>query len=460
MRLKVITGKNDTVTGGGERESLRIKQTMKARCDLGRLFCGRSRAATGSRSLRSHLPRLVVVLALATAGLASLQAQTNVSPGRRYLLIVETSKAMSRRLTGLNQVIRQLGSNLHRELQPGDTLGVWTFNDALFTGRFPLQHFSPETQPAVIGEVLSFLKSQKYENAAQWAPVLPALKHVVQVSPVLTIILVTAGTESIQGTPFDARINQAWSSWRGPQESARLPLVTVLRTDRGQITHWAVSAPPWPLELPPAPAMPQLPKPVATTTSSPPRAVPAPQPPPIIGKPLIVSGRKPQPIAPLTTPPPAATDSFSPPENPAATANLQSAAASGVDSTRPPPAAPEATAQSHPEPAPTEPATPAARLAAPEPTTPESDSRSIVTNDPVSGEPAAPAQLAAAHAPAGHRLLLPVAAAGGLCVAAIALVLLRKRSRTTGHISLITRSYERQQHENDSAGSVRDPKDL
>src|SRR5579885_2771686 len=58
----------------------------------------------------------------------------------RFLLIVETSHPMQRRVQPLLQTIRELlGSNLAGQGRRGDTLGVWTFNEELYTGLLPLQ---------------------------------------------------------------------------------------------------------------------------------------------------------------------------------------------------------------------------------------------------------------------------------------------------------------------------------
>src|SRR5882724_1036018 len=82
---------------------------------------------------------------LATA----LHAQTN-SPApaaphsSRYLLIVETSRSMQRRTQGTLDAVRTLlASGMGGQMRRGDTLGVWTFNDQLYAGSFPLQTVSP-----------------------------------------------------------------------------------------------------------------------------------------------------------------------------------------------------------------------------------------------------------------------------------------------------------------------------
>jgi len=61
----------------------------------------------------------------------SLRAQTNVGPaGNRYLLVLQTSHSMDRRGDGTLKAIQQLlMSGIGGQLQFGDTLGIWTYNN-------------------------------------------------------------------------------------------------------------------------------------------------------------------------------------------------------------------------------------------------------------------------------------------------------------------------------------------
>lgn len=412
--------------------------------------------------------------------LSDAQAQSNTPPGRRYLLIVETSKAMGRRIAGLDQVVRDLlSTGLHGEMRQGDTLGVWTFNDTLFTGQLRLQHFSPAAQPAMATEVLGFLNGRKYERSPQWGAVIPALSHVVQSSSLLTVIIVTTGTEAINGTPFNMQINQAIDSWREPQESARMPLVIVLRAGRGKLTDFAVSAAPWKVTMPPLPPEPQVAAHTETATAPRPATPAAPKTPAPVVAPLYFTGRRPQPVEPMpNSPAAAATEPASvqapianaapssvPVQNPttAPVSNAppqfehtaRSASTSPTVSSELPTATPHV-AQA--QPAGQSPSIPEADLGAAatvrarsETSDNDADAAALKVRDQDS---VAPMKLASAtpHAASKGFLVLWLSAGGGLGLALLAMFLLWKRSRMLGHVSLITRSLERQQQEREKAG--------
>src|SRR5215472_13613637 len=79
-----------------------------------------------------------------------LTGQTNTPavtyPANRYLLVVETSNAMRRRADAMAQSVRDLfASAVASQARRGDSLGVWTFNEDVYTGLLPLQQLSPET---------------------------------------------------------------------------------------------------------------------------------------------------------------------------------------------------------------------------------------------------------------------------------------------------------------------------
>ena len=336
----------------------------------------------GAGYLLSHW--LLGGLLLAT-GLASfsLPAQTNTvtkaAPSNRCLLIVDTSRSMQRCTDATLKVVQDLlMSGLDGQLRRGDTLGLWTFNQDLYAGRFPLQAWSSEGQGSIATRAVAFLKAQKYEKRANFDKVLPALTGIIKGSERITVILISSGDESIQGTPFDDRINEVYKRLHNQQQKARMPFVTVLRAQNGRLADFAVNTPPWPLQIPPPPRETQtvetpqhklreaLHK--AQSTGAPPlivsgkkpepEKVPEPKPEPVPGKPeapapVMAAGSTNQPVV------------IQPPEPSAAAAQVAKAASA--------PAVPEPPATqmpSKPPPAPTPVAKPEAKVVKPSDTKP------------------------------------------------------------------------------------------
>jgi hypothetical protein len=158
---------------------------------------------------------------------------------------------MQRRTQATFNVVQDLViSGLQGQFRRGDTFGIWTFNDVLHAGQFPLQVWSPESKGEIAARMVDFLKAQKHGKAANFEKVLPALAYVVERSERLTVILITSGEEKIQGTPFDQAVNDFFQRLHDQQQKARTPFVTVFSAHRGRMLDYALNTPPWPLQLP------------------------------------------------------------------------------------------------------------------------------------------------------------------------------------------------------------------
>ena len=348
-------------------------------------------------------------------------------PSNRYLFVVETSHSMQRRSEAVLKTVQDLLlSGMKGQLHPGDTLGLWTFNDDLYAGRFPLHDYSPENQRALASAVREFLSQQTCEKSAKLDKVWPALSRLIQDSDFLTIVFVTSGDATLEGTPFDAPIKQFYRTWYAEQQKAKMPFVTVLRSKQGKLTDYSIGAAPWPIEMPPLPPELRATNIVPTIAASPAKLTPA------TAAPLIVVGKKPEPPAPVasTIAPPPATPPSSPVSNSASPALPQVPTPSVASNS--PPAQPllalsgksdSNTSAVVPLPA-RQPAT-----LSPAPTQPL----------PASVENAVVAPSAARK---GGNLFL-FAGLAGLVIVTVA-IFLRRRSRLSSRGSLITRSFDRE----------------
>src|SRR6185503_3803612 len=139
----------------------------------------------------------------------------------------------------------------------GDTIGLWTYNDELHAGQFPLQQWTPETHASISARIMSHLKEQPCEKQPSLVNALAAMQRVINSSACLTIIIFSDGAQPIQGTPFDERINGTFKLWQKEQQKARMPFITALRGVKGKLTDYTVTGAPWPVELPDLPPEPK-----------------------------------------------------------------------------------------------------------------------------------------------------------------------------------------------------------
>ncbi|HZR18086.1 MAG TPA: hypothetical protein VFE51_12395 [Verrucomicrobiae bacterium] len=218
--------------------------------------------------------------------------QTNspalIYPKNRYLLVVETSRAMQRRADVMALAVRELlNSAVAGQARRGDTLGVWTFDEDLHTGLLPLQQWSPDSQAAITDRIVGFLKAQKFEKHARFDKVVPAVEGLARNSQFITVLLVCSGEADIHGTRFDQRINEFFRTWRLQPQDAGTPFIIALRAQSGTFVECAMNPSPWPAELP------ALPKELLTPVpSAQPMIAPSQKPVTSSVPPLIISGKK------------------------------------------------------------------------------------------------------------------------------------------------------------------------
>jgi hypothetical protein len=273
-----------------------------------------------------HRPFIFAVLLAGIFWVPAVRAQPAVRNGdNRFLLIFDTSSDMKRRLPAVQKALNDmLATNLSGQLHPGDTIGVWTFDQDLHAGQFPLQHWEPDNAVMITSNLTAFVGKQRYTKTTRFDALLPLLNQVVGGSERLTVLIFCDGKGEIHGTPYDVGINQIFQQRQSERQEARLPIVIGLRSQRGQYSGCMVSFPPQPVSLPPFPPLPPPPAPPAPTPAPPPpvRSVAVPsliivgttitnRVPPPAPKPALTN---PPPMVITSTPAPVVTNEVKPPD--------------------------------------------------------------------------------------------------------------------------------------------------
>jgi hypothetical protein len=170
-------------------------------------------------------------------------------------------------------------TGLDGHVRPGETMGLWTFDDTLSTGKVPLQRWSGENSQKAAVQMVEYLRKQTSDKPPKLAQPVQAMNELIKKSDRITVLLITSGEEKISGTPYDADINEAFRANGGEQKKKKMPFVTALRAVKGEYVGFRVSTPPWPVELPAFPAVTNVVKPAANPPQPTPPVVPLPTPP-------------------------------------------------------------------------------------------------------------------------------------------------------------------------------------
>jgi hypothetical protein len=207
--------------------------------------------------------RQALVLAVLLAGVflaPALRAQPAAQRvDNRFLLIFDTSSNMKRRLPALQKALNEmLAAGTNGQLHSGNSIGVWTFDQDLHTGQFPLQYWMPENAPIIASNITKFVNKQHYSKKTGFDALQPLLNQVVHNSERLTVLIFCDGKGEIHGTPYDPGINKVFQERQGEWQEERLPIVIGLRVQHGQYTGCMVSFPPQPVNLPEFPPLPEV----------------------------------------------------------------------------------------------------------------------------------------------------------------------------------------------------------
>jgi hypothetical protein len=232
--------------------------------------------------------RLQIIFAL-LAGMACVPATQAQTPAHtvesRCLLIFDTASVMKKRLPATQVTVNHLFlSMMNGQLQPGDTVGVWTFDSKLRAGQFPLQRWLPDNAATIASNIIYFVKRQRYSGNTRFDEIMPEVNDIAQNSQRLTVLIFCDGSEKIQGTPFDDAINNIFNQNQRALEKAGQIFIVVLRTQFGQYVGYTVNSSAMGVNFPEFPPLPQASQPAEPIKIN----QPLPTPPPAIKVPPLV----------------------------------------------------------------------------------------------------------------------------------------------------------------------------
>ena len=250
--------------------------------------------------VRAHC---VIAVMAAVWAAPLLRAQpTEQTVDNRFLFIFDTSAEMKPRLDATEMALKtMLVTSMGGRLHSGDSMGVWTFNEDLQTGQYPLLIWNADNAATITSNLLVFVGRQHFTKSTRLESLQPLLNQVMQGSERLSVFVFCDGEGKVTGTPFDAAINQLLAQKSAEQKKARQPFIILLRSQLGTYIGCTVTLSPLPVNYPQFPPLPAPPTPPA------PKPVYVPPPAPVVmAPPLFITGTNVSnhlPV-PVTIPPP------------------------------------------------------------------------------------------------------------------------------------------------------------
>src|SRR5689334_11779918 len=156
---------------------------------------------TNERILRLLIAHLLCALALTSGLAAEKKAAAPPQEGGRFLFVVETSTAMAPfEHAGGQTVFDLIFSGLDGQMQPKDTIGIWTFGEEVHAGLFPMQVWTPEQKARVATEAGMFLKDQHHDRQAHLDRVIRKVLPLVVAVKDVNIFIVSGNEVTWKGT--------------------------------------------------------------------------------------------------------------------------------------------------------------------------------------------------------------------------------------------------------------------
>jgi hypothetical protein len=142
---------------------------------------------------------------------------------------------------GSQAIFDLIYSGLDGRMRKGDTYGVWTFNEQLYAGVYPMQVWDAQKKLEHASSVGRFLRSRKYDKEGNVTNLVRQLEGVLRVAKDLNVFIVTDGNTLLNGTPFDAKVNANYRERAAQVQETKRPLVTTLTARNGQFTGACVT---------------------------------------------------------------------------------------------------------------------------------------------------------------------------------------------------------------------------
>ena len=205
----------------------------------------------------------ILTLAALPAAPATTIPRTRPAPlrpapdGQRFLFAVDISSAMRGTEAANRQALFDLiFTGFDGQMRTGDSFGFWLFNQELHQ-EFPMQVWEESKPIEAASNAAKFLREQKYSGKSRADVLMPRLLKLVKNVRDVTVVILSDGEATIEGTPFDAKISAVYERRKSERNKEQKPFVTVLIARGGMIVTGAVVIAGEYVELParPAPAL-------------------------------------------------------------------------------------------------------------------------------------------------------------------------------------------------------------
>jgi hypothetical protein len=171
--------------------------------------------------------------------------------GAKFLFVVDTSSVMNRYDHGGRQTVFDLiFSGVSKQMQSGDTFGVWTFNEQVSAGAFSMQVWDPDQNLELATRAGVFLKNQHYQGKPHAEKAVETALALVKSIKDVNVFVITSGDSSLGTSDLEKNIKDLYQQKSLAARKKNLPVVLSFSAWKGEIAKADVTISGEPIKLP------------------------------------------------------------------------------------------------------------------------------------------------------------------------------------------------------------------
>ncbi|HVK57244.1 MAG TPA: VWA domain-containing protein, partial [Candidatus Kapabacteria bacterium] len=182
--------------------------------------------------------RLHLIFVALTAAVSALTLSGADRPQHNFLFVVDSSLSMSQHKAAAIKLVRNvIASKFDDQIEPGDSIDVWTYDTENNLLGFPPQIWQPTDAARISDAIAEYLGKYRFKGSSDFGQVATDLTMLVPQTKGMLIVVITDGEKPFSGINRDLEINE-YLSKKGKLGASNGPLLVSLAAINGDIRTW------------------------------------------------------------------------------------------------------------------------------------------------------------------------------------------------------------------------------
>jgi hypothetical protein len=182
--------------------------------------------------------RLHLIFVALMAAVSALTLSGADRPQHNFLFVVDSSLSMTQHKAAAIKLVRNvIASKFDDQIEPGDSIDVWTYDTENNLLGFPPQIWQPTDAARISDAIAEYLGKYRFKGSSDFGQVATDLTMLVPQTKGMLIVVITDGEKPFSGINRDLEINE-YLSKKGKLGASNGPLLVSLAAINGDIRTW------------------------------------------------------------------------------------------------------------------------------------------------------------------------------------------------------------------------------